>query len=107
MKGRFKGEPAIGTGIGSALCRDVRKTLRTRTGTKPVLTCSTGFRSSSNQPMLAAEFYNRETVVGPQLPEHAVNVILYRLLGKVQLGCDLFIRKTAADHLDQLLLAPA
>src|ERR1700733_138746 len=52
-----------------------------------------------------ATFYRSQAITRAQLAQHAVDMVLHGLLGKIELGSDLFIGKTAADHLHQLLLA--
>ena len=45
-----------------------------------------------------------KAIAGPHAPQHAVNVILYGLLGEIQVRGNFFIRQTLRNQRDQLLL---
>lgn len=53
----------------------------------------------------AAEFHGSEAIIGAEFPQHPVDVIFHRLLGKIELARDFLIRQSAADHVHELLLS--
>ncbi len=57
----------------------------------------------SKYPLRAAQFHCCETVGSSYLAQHAVYVVLHRLLGEIQLVGNFFISKPTAYHLNQLL----
>ena len=53
----------------------------------------------------AAYLKKSKAPVGSHLVANSVNVVLYRLLGKIEMRCDLFVGKSARNKRNELTLA--
>jgi hypothetical protein len=62
-------------------------------------------RASGRNARHAAQLDGRQAVGSAEFLQHAVDVILNRLLGEIQLGGDLLVGQSSADQLNQLLLS--
>lgn len=47
-----------------------------------------------------------EAIVGSRTPHNCTEMVLYSLLGNVQLGSDFLVRQSSRDQGNQLLLSP-
>ena len=74
------------------------------TSTKKVPVVRNVEASGGNATRHAAQLDGRQAVGSAEFLEHAVDVILNRLLGEIQLGGDLLVGESAANQLNQLLL---
>lgn len=54
--------------------------------------------TSHREPLNATEFHNLQAIACAHLAKHVVNVVAHRLLGKVQLHCNLLVGEPAADQ---------
>jgi hypothetical protein len=62
---------------------------------------------SCDCPWHSTQLYRAEAVVGAELAQYPVNVVLHRLLGEIQLRGNLLVRQATANHLYQLLFPPS
>jgi hypothetical protein len=56
--------------------------------------------------LASREVNHLQTIAGANAPQHSVDMILYRLLGYVQVTSDFLVRKSLGDQRNQLLLPP-
>ena len=52
-----------------------------------------------------ADIHDCEAVTGPQLTQHAVNVVANRVFGQLQLARDFFVGQALRNETDELLFS--
>src|ERR1700682_4533536 len=58
-------------------------------------------------PREVCQVNHLQAIVGPNAPHDSVDVVLYSLLGEIQVGCDFLVCQSLSNQGNNLLLTPS